>query len=189
MADVIIQDTTLIDMADAIREKKGTTDKLDPADYAALVRSIETSSGESSGGSDGRRVVTGTYYSASNFNSMFINCPFKPSMLFIHPYTADYSTDTAYGNTSTEDVIYGIWYDGQYWYTCSYISGAMQVGLLMQTYAADWNSPATYYHPSLDLVSSEDEGLLGVNIAITTPAMTWYKYFAGGLTYRWVAIE
>lgn len=47
MAEYLIQDNTLTDIADAIREKTNTTDSIMPMDFAALIKSI--SSGSSNG--------------------------------------------------------------------------------------------------------------------------------------------
>lgn len=47
MAHYIIQDTTLTNIADAIREKNGTEDTYKPGDMAAAIEAIEGSSGGS----------------------------------------------------------------------------------------------------------------------------------------------
>ena len=41
MAKRFIEESTLTDIADAIREKKGSSELLDPADFASEVRGIE----------------------------------------------------------------------------------------------------------------------------------------------------
>ena len=41
MREYFIKESTLTDMADAIREKKGTSYLYDPAEYASEIRSIE----------------------------------------------------------------------------------------------------------------------------------------------------
>lgn len=47
MAEYLIQDNTLTDIADAIREKTNTTESIMPIDFAALIKSI--SGGDGSG--------------------------------------------------------------------------------------------------------------------------------------------
>lgn len=47
MAEYIVQDTTLIEIADAVRAKKGTTEPIALTDFAAEIESIETSQVES----------------------------------------------------------------------------------------------------------------------------------------------
>ena len=42
----LIQESTLTDIANAIREKKGTTDALDPANFATEISSIASGGGE-----------------------------------------------------------------------------------------------------------------------------------------------
>lgn len=55
MAKYTINDTTLVAIADAIREKSGNTDGIDPTNMAALIASIEAG-----GGGGGGKIAYGT---------------------------------------------------------------------------------------------------------------------------------
>ena len=64
MAKVFIEDSTLTAIGNAIRNKRGTTDLIDPADFAGEIDAIETGGG--GGGADWGNWQTGTMPDSEN---------------------------------------------------------------------------------------------------------------------------
>ena len=82
MADYLIQDSTLLNIANAIREKTGKSDDINVSDMASEIASITVGSGDS--GSVSGSSVTGTVSARSDATSLAIPCTFIPSKIFMY---------------------------------------------------------------------------------------------------------
>lgn len=90
MAHYVIQDTTLTNIADAIREKNGSEDSYKPSEMAAAIEAIETSGGGSSALAD-------IYYNCETGSSLSYNrqfFEFDVSNANTFSFTYDYDTSS-----------------------------------------------------------------------------------------------
>ena len=169
MSEYLIKGETLSDIAGAIRSKTGSSDSIDPVDMASLIYNISSGGEYPDTGSD-FYVETGMFYVRSDVaTSWSFECPFEPTLLFIHAYSTSSDTFGVLNSTNEPDVITWL----------SYVSGRFNFSEYtsantMDTYSSEANK------------SSSPFTLTYTDGTVTIKSTKGYM-FADAIRYHWIA--
>lgn len=189
MSDYFIKESTLRDIAGAIREKREINEKIEVSNMAAMIDGITF-----------KQVVTGTFEIKDNPAEIDIlceGCDFIPSHFFIHSlYDSSYYTGSEsegrtipwniYPNDDTKEYISEVQYNGTHTYVSS-----LNNQRVLRSKVIDPDVGDAYSHPIYKLTNGQLQVLIGhyTNIGGGTYSQSNPKYMLIPGKYQWVAIN